>query len=160
MTYGNYSPYYRGNYMNPLQTSPIQQFQPNDGMYQQAYQPQTQPFSSPNNGDLIFVLNENEASSYPVAPNNSVVLWDKNMPTIYIKSSDARGIPTMRVLDFKERTQDQKQTPAEQKQDVAFVPLETFEQLKSEFDDLKKKCDELLKKNYVKLKKTEVESNE
>lgn len=151
MAYGNYSPYYRGNYMNPMQTSPVQQYQPNDVMYQQAYQPQTQPFSSPNNGDMmIWVLNKNEADSYPVAANNSVVLWDKNMPTIYIKSSDARGVPTMRVLDFTERTQDQRQTPAEPKQEVAFVPLETFEQFKTEFDDLKKKCDELLKKTLSK----------
>jgi hypothetical protein len=33
-----------------------------------------------------------------------VTLWDKNQPTIYIKSANAQGVPSIRVLDFTERT--------------------------------------------------------
>ena len=87
MSYGNYAPFYRGNYFNPLQTQeglnqpmsqPYQQMQPRQ-------MPIVQQPSAPVN-DMLWVLNESEATSYPVAPNNTVTLWDKNEPTIYIKS--------------------------------------------------------------------------
>ena len=65
---------------------------------------QQMPMMQPAN-DMIWVLGEVEATSYPVAPNNTVTLWDKNTPTIYIKSANAQGVPSMRILDFTERTQ-------------------------------------------------------
>lgn len=108
MAYGNYAPFYRTGFFNPIQT-PImpnmaenQQYIP---QYQQPMQTNIQPMAQPTN-DMIWVLNENEATSYPVAPNNSVVLWDKSNPTIYVKSVNASGMPSMRVLDFAERNAD------------------------------------------------------
>lgn len=60
-------------------------------MYPNYYQPQQYAIPDMLNqykqrtSDIIWVLNENEAMAYPVAPNNTVVLWDKNNPTIYVK---------------------------------------------------------------------------
>ena len=77
MAYGNYAPFYRGGYFNPMQTPTMAENQGYMPQYQQPIQQtnpvpmQTQPMS-----EMIWVLNENEATSYPVAPNNSVVLWD------------------------------------------------------------------------------------
>lgn len=84
------------------------------GQYQQPImqQPMVHQMQTPTQtNDMIWVLNENEATSYPVAPNNSVVLWDKNNPTIYVKSVNAQGMPSMRILDFTERNTDTSNLP-------------------------------------------------
>lgn len=79
-----------------------------DALNQLKY-PYTQPqYIQPQNtpvpyNDMIWVLGE-EAMSFPVAPNSTVTLWDKNQPTIYVKSVNMQGVPSMRVLDFTERT--------------------------------------------------------
>lgn len=67
---------------------------------QQTYQPQQQSQSG-----MIWVSGEQEAQSYPVAPNNAVALWDSNGRTIYLKQADASGKPGIRVYDLVERTQ-------------------------------------------------------
>lgn len=65
--------------------------------YPQYYQqPQQQ------NG-LIWVQGEAGAKSYLVAPNSTVQLWDSENPVIYIKSADASGMPSMKVLDYTVR---------------------------------------------------------
>ena len=38
-----------------------------------------------------------------VAPNNTVALWDSESQTVYLKSADASGMPSMRVLDYQIR---------------------------------------------------------
>ena len=84
------------------------------GQYQQPImqQPMVQQMQTPTQtNDMIWVLNENEATSYPVAPNNSVVLWDKNEPIIYVKSVNNQGMPSMRVLYFEERNATPSNSP-------------------------------------------------
>lgn len=60
-----------------------------------AYQPQSW---------MQWVSGEQEAFSYPVAPNNTVALWDSNRPTVYVKQADATGKPTIKILDYTERS--------------------------------------------------------
>jgi len=72
----NYTPYY-----------PMQQITP------------PQPQQTANNG-IIWVQGEAGAKSYLVAPNNTVQLWDSESQTIYLKSADASGMPTMKILDY------------------------------------------------------------
>ena len=55
------------------------------------YQPQ---------GGMIWVQGEAAAKGYLVAPNSSVALWDSEAQTIYIKSADVSGMPSMKVLDY------------------------------------------------------------
>ena len=53
-----------------------------------------------NSQNLIWVQGEAAAKSYLVAPNSSVVLWDSEDQVIYVKSADASGMPSMKILDY------------------------------------------------------------
>lgn len=157
-----YAPFYRPNYYDPVQQNPMGQFN------QQFQQPIGQPMQSaqmpmqgqPTN-DFLWVLNENEATSYPVAPNNTVILWDKNLPTVYIKSVNAQGVPSMRVLDFTERTATAQKQPVSGSFGSAnnFVTIDSFNALEAKFAALEGKVDELRPKASAKTKKAEVEND-
>jgi len=70
--------------------------------YQPAYQPyQYQSQQVPvQQGGLIWVSGEAGAKAYLVAPNTTVQLWDSEAQTIYLKSADASGMPSMKILDY------------------------------------------------------------
>ena len=155
-----YAPFYRQTYYDPVQQNPMGQF---NQQYQQPMPQQMQPLQTtqqPTN-DFLWVLNENEATSYPVAPNNTVTLWDKNLPTIYIKSVNAQGVPSMRILDFTERAATASKMPPVPSfnLDNNFVTIDSFNALKGDVEALRGKLDELKPKNATKTKKTEVEDD-
>lgn len=54
----------------------------------------------PQNNGIIWVQGEAGAKSFMVAPNTTVQLWDSEDQVIYLKSADASGMPTMKVLDY------------------------------------------------------------
>ena len=155
--YGNYAPFYRGGYFNPMQTPTMPNVAENQSQWQlqNMQQPLNQPTQTPTN-DMIFVLNENEASSYPVAPNNRIVLWDKNQTTFYVKSANAQGIPSMQTFDFSERTQNAPQTPTEHvcKCGDNFVTKDDFNALKGDFEALSKRFEETAVTQVTKPNKT------
>lgn len=153
---------FKGQYQQPM----AQMQQP---MMQQPVQQmpiQMQPTQMSCANDMIWVLSEGEAQSYPVAPNNSVILWDKNSDVVYIKSVNAQNVPSFRVLDYKERTADNaSKTPVEHecKCGSKFVSKKDFEALQSDFDALRNELDELKAKSKAKTAKKaveEVEENE
>ena len=160
MPYGNYAPFYRPGYFNPLQTQNIQEglSQPINQPYQNQMQMQQMPVAqqpmNPTN-DMIWVLNESEATSYPVAPNTTVTLWDKNEPTIYIKSVNAQGVPSMRILDFAERTQNTSETRREHVCNCGkdFVRIDDFKTLEQKYIDLESRLEALSSKPATKSKK-------
>ena len=143
--YGNYAPFYRSAYFNPMQTPNMAESQ---NQFAQPFQTQMQnnPVTVPQTpmSDMIWVLGQTEAESYLVAPNNSVVLWDKSNPTIYVKSVNAQGVPSMRILDFVERAQNAPQTPTEHvcKCGDNYVTKDDFNALKGEFEALSKRFEE------------------
>lgn len=155
MAYGNYAPFYRGGFFNPMQTPTMPNMAENQVQFAQPYQApmQTNPApmqmqTQPTN-DMIWVLNENEATSYPVALNNSVVLWDKNNPTIYVKSVNAQGMPSMRILDFVERNAETSNLPVNDPKTHEctcgdkFATKEQINALEGKIDDLMAKYEEL-----------------
>ena len=77
-----YQPYYPINY------------QPQNSGVQTNAQPTAQA-----NG-IIWVQGEAGAKSYLVAPNTTVQLWDSESQTIYLKSADASGMPSMKYIDY------------------------------------------------------------
>ena len=87
-----YQPYYQPIYQQPIQAQP--------NTYQQ-----TQANVMPTQSGIIWVSGESEASLYPIAPNNAVVLWEKTGKTIYLKSADVTGKPSMKIYDLVERTE-------------------------------------------------------
>lgn len=83
----------------PVGYHPAQMYYPQgQGYMAQNQQPQNpQPQT---NGGIIWVQGEAGAKSYLVAPNTTVQLWDSENQVIYLKSADASGMPSMRVLDY------------------------------------------------------------
>lgn len=164
---GGYYPQYQNGampdmlnqYKGQYQQMPMQQ----PMMQQMPMQTRAQPTQT---NDMIWVLSEVEAQSYPVAPNNSVILWDKNNDVVYIKSVNMQGVPSMRVLDYKERTADNTpKTPVEHecKCSDKFVFKKDFQALESEFEALRSELEELKAKPKAKTAKKaveEVEDNE
>lgn len=95
---------------------------------------------------MIWVLNQNEADSYPVAPNCTVTLWDKNHPVIYLKSMSANGMPSMRILDYSERQPQTNANAPVSDFDSAgdkFATKDQLNALQSAIDGLKSKIDNL-----------------
>lgn len=69
------------------------------------FQPIQQPAQQPvQQTSMLWVGSEQEAQSYPVAPNNAVALWDSANPIVYIKQADASGKPSLKAFDLAERT--------------------------------------------------------
>ena len=101
-------------------------------------------YSQPNNQSNqspIWVTGEAGAKAYMVAPNNTVQLWDSEAPVIYVKSADASGMPSIKILDYTVRGGEQ---PKEnQKSEI--------EELKSQIEELKNEINEL--KTQIKPKK-------
>ena len=155
-----YAPFYRPTYYDPVQQNPMGQF---NQQYQQPIPQQMQqaPMQGQPSNDFLWVLNENEATSYPVAPNNTVTLWDKNLPTIYIKSVNAQGVPSMRILDFTERTVTASTMPSTTNfnHNDNFVTLDSFNALKGDVEALRGKLEEMNAKPVQKSKNTEVEND-
>ena len=118
-SYNAYQPYFP-QYYNP-----------------QYQQPQQQQQAQASNG-IIWVQGEAGAKSYMVAPNNTVQLWDSESQTIYLKSADASGMPSMKVLDYKIRNQEQAQAILPVNEDNRnYVTLDEFNAIKSELTALK-----------------------
>ena len=132
--YNNYFPV-GYSYLYPQQQfqQPLQQSAP-------ITQPGVQQPSQSNNGlgGIIWVQGEAGAKSYLVAPNTTVQLWDSESQTIYLKSADASGMPSIKTLDYTIR---ESSTPTslplqnEPKIDMSmYVTKEELEQKLSSFN--------------------------
>lgn len=106
---------------------------------QQGY---SMPLQTAQNGiqnqGIIWVQGEAGAKSYLVAPNNTVQLWDSESQTIYLKSADASGMPSMKVLDYtiREMAQNVANKPV-QKTDGEILTYATKDELKAVSDEIK-----------------------
>lgn len=148
-----YAPFYRQQgYYYPTQqnafegqnisSTAIPQFQ---NQYQQ--QPQA---------DMVWVLNETEAMAYPVAPNTTVTLWDKSSPVTYIKSANAQGVPSIRILDYKERINaEPSKTLSDELSnlDDKFVKKEDIIDLRGKIEGLQNELESLKEKTKAKVAK-------
>ena len=68
--------------------------------YQPMYPQPVQQAPQNQQTGLIWVQGEAAAKSYMVAPGNTVQLWDSEEKVIYLKSADASGMPSMKILDY------------------------------------------------------------
>lgn len=96
MNYPQYPQQYPQQYQQPIPTPQV--------MPQQQMQQQPQ-----NVGGLIWVQGEAGAKSYLVAPNTTVQLWDSEANCVYLKSADATGMPSMKILDYTIREGEKQQ---------------------------------------------------
>ena len=97
--------------------------------YPQIQQPSAQTTaqapSQPTNNSIIWVSGEGGAKAYLVAPNTTVQLWDSEDQVIYLKSADASGMPSMKILDYKIRENGQPNVPVV-KASADYVTREEF----------------------------------
>lgn len=133
----NYNPYQNGA-MQDVLTQYKGQYQPQMPMQMQSapqmpmQQVPQMPQAQNSGNDRIWVQGEAGAKSYLVAPNTTVVLWDTESPTIYVKSADGTGKPlNMQILDLHERGG----TPKEHKCSCG----NDFKKMTQEIDSLKEK---------------------
>lgn len=166
---GGYFPQYQNGavpdmlnqYKGQYQQMPMQQNIPTQQM-----QIPIPPTSQKQSNELIWVQGLEGAKGFLVAPNNTVVLWDTENPVIYVKSADASGIPSMRVLDFTERNTDTsnplKNAPETHKCTCGdkFATKEQINDLKAKLDDLSAKYEELSKPIIEKSKTTTKKAKE
>lgn len=104
--------------------------------YQPMYPQYQQPAQNTQQNGIIWVQGEAAAKSYLVAPGQTVQLWDSEEKVIYLKSADASGMPSMKVLDYTIRGEaEAKPTEYATKEDLN-VLSERIEKLKG---DLSKK---------------------
>ena len=149
---GGYFPQYQNGavpdilnqYKGQYQQMPMQQNIPTQQM-----QMSIPPTSQKPSNELIWVQGLEGAKGYLVAPNNTVVLWDTENPVIYVKSADASGIPSMRVLDFTERNADTSNSPKNTHKTHEctcgdrFITKEEFNALKGDFERLTAKVEKM-----------------
>lgn len=109
--------------------------------YPSAYQPAYQQNQQQNNNSMIWVVGENGADSYLVAPNQTVQLWDSTAPVFYLKTADAMGRPSKRTFDYTERgiVSEARQIKAPgdfaTKEDISVIKDE-IEALRAKFADM------------------------
>ena len=104
MAFGNFYTGYPATYA-PLQTAIPQQ--------------QSQP------AGLIWVQGIEAAKAYPVAPGNTVQLWDSEAPAVYLKAADHNGMPQLRAFDLVERV-----SAVPRVKEADYVTRQEFEELK------------------------------
>jgi hypothetical protein len=126
MAYNNYFPMNYQQYY-PQQMQGVQNI------------PQQNPQQQSNGTNLIWVQGEAGAKSYLVAPNSTVTLWDTESEVIYVKSADASGMPSMKVLDYKIRGASEPQNVPMQN---GFATKDDLDALRADVNALKAKIEE------------------
>ena len=104
--------------------------------FPQYNQPQMQQPQAQNN-NMVWVQGETGAKSFLIAPNTTVPLWDSEQQTIYIKSSDASGMPSMKIIDYTIR--DTNSHPANKIVANDYVTKQELSDFKSEVSEMIKK---------------------
>ena len=93
------------------------------------------------NNSIIWVQGEAGAKSFLVGPKQTVQLWDSEAQTIYLKSADASGMPSMKVLDYTIREDGSKSAQNRSNFD-SFVTKDELVQLE---DRMSKKIERMIK---------------
>lgn len=120
-------------------------------LYQPNY-PQQQPqFNNYSPvGGLTWVQGMAGAKSYLVAPNSTATLWDSEAQTIYLKSADASGMPSMKIIDYTIRGAETPKTPLEINEpnnSTEYVLKSDFEALKKELDSVREELRHVPRQN-------------
>lgn len=130
----------------PIGYQPAQMYYPQYGQQQATAQmPMQQQQQQAQNNSIIWVQGEAGAKSYLVAPNTTVQLWDSEDQVIYLKSADASGMPSMKVLDYKIR-ENNGQSGAQTVMSGPAAEYVTKEELQALEAKIKKQIDKLTAK--------------
>ena len=114
--------------------------------------PQIYPQQQYNNNNLTWVQGEAGAKSYLVAPNSTATLWDSEAQVIYLKSADASGMPSMKIIDYtiRDTGANMGNKPFETKdpnKSTEYVLKSDFETLCAEIERLKEELKHVPRQN-------------
>ena len=115
-------------YYQPTVTQPRYNQNVWQNPYSTALPSYAQYYAYPNNA-MIWVQGIEGAKSYMLPNNSTVALWDSEEETIYIKSVDKNGKPSMTILDYKTRSATGENNEDEVKPDyVTKEQLDSFDE--------------------------------
>lgn len=111
--------------------------------FPQNYQPfQQMPINAPqmpangaqgSNNSITWVQGEAAAKAFPVVAGQAVLLMDSEANVMYIKSTDASGMPQpLRIFDYTERIVGGSDAAAGKKAEEEYVTRAEFEDLRDE----------------------------
>lgn len=112
------------------------------------------PQGNGNNNGLIWVQGEAAAKSWYVQPGTTAALWDSESQTIYLKSADPSGMPSMKVLDYtiRDAQKPQEGSPAPK---AEYVTREDLQAVYGRIEDLKEEIESLSIKRAPKKKEAD-----
>lgn len=101
------------------------------------------PYQVQGNTGLIWVQGEAAAKSYLVAPNTTVALWDSENKIIYVKSADASGMPSMKVLEYNLRKPKTEAIHLDESS-ADYATKEDMNSIEQQILELRKKIDSII----------------
>lgn len=104
---------------------------------QQVPQQIPQPPTQQTQNNLIWVSGEAGAKAYLLAPNTTMPLWDSESQTIFLKSTDGSGMPTIKYLDYTVRDTAQPTNNVVE----GFATKDDLADLAAQLADLKRRMD-------------------
>lgn len=111
---------------------------------------QSQPGNVQNNAQIqqngiIWVQGEAGAKSYLVAPNTTVQLWDSESQRIFLKSADASGMPSMKVLEYTVKDGNSPISPVSDADNnsIKYATKDDVEAVSSQIEALRKRFEKL-----------------
>lgn len=108
------------------------------------YFPVNYPYAQPSTSTsgLTWISGIEAAKAWYVTPNTTVALWDSEAQTIYLKSADASGMPSMKILDYAIRgTEGRADSVSVPKAD--YLTREDLNALYEQISDLRDEIDNL-----------------
>jgi hypothetical protein len=109
-------------------------YQPYYSQYMQGIRPDVaQP--QQNETDMKWVQGEAGAKAIIVEPRKTVTLWDSESQVIYLKSADATGMPSMKILDYTIRD-DVSKTP-KTAPNIDFATKDDVVSIQKQIDEIK-----------------------
>lgn len=78
---------------------------------------------------INWVLGIAGATAYPVAPGNTVPLWDSENQVIYLKSADNTGKQSMDIIDYTIRPKNGKPVPIQSAEADKYATVQQYQEL-------------------------------
>ena len=125
----------------------------------QAPQQPAQPVQQQNQSSIVWVQGEAGAKSYLLAPNTTIPLWDSESQTIYLKSTDGSGMPTIKYIDYtiRESNAAPSNNVVAEKEKMDFATKDDIADLATEIADLKRRVNDI---SHRPTRRRETTSNE
>lgn len=117
------------------------------------------PRQNVQNNGVIWVNGLEGAKGYIVQPNSTVVLMDSEQNCFYLKSANEVGVPSIRIFEFKEKTQTtsaQSEVNLDEKL-KNYVPRAEFDEIKNTLTNITNTINSMFNTNQEKEKPKYIE---